>query len=82
MDDETKKKLAELEAKIAKLEAKMKKNDEDFVHYIEQHGQHHHEVDKLAYWAYFKTHPEYCKSMNQYHEIVDAKSKRPDKPKQ
>lgn len=80
MDAEIARRIAALEARIVALEAKDKKNDADFVHYINQHGEHHHEIDDIAWQAYFKTHPEYRNSMDQYYKAVEAKSKGSDKP--
>ena len=74
MDEEIKKRFAALEAKIAALEARDKKIEADVIHYIEQHGDHHHEMDRLTYEAYFETHPGYRESMDQYHRLVGGKS--------
>lgn len=65
--------LAALETKVAALEAQNKKIIDDVCHYINQHGDIHHELDRMTYKSFFVTHPEYRKSMDQYHDIVEGK---------
>ena len=78
MDDEIKKKFAELEAKLATVEAELKKVKADTIWYINQHSDVHIEMDKMLYPAYCRTHPEYRDTMDQYYQAVEGKSKDRD----
>lgn len=81
MDDEITKILEKLEAKITALEVKVKKNETDTIGFIDDHGERHLELNKMIYPSYFKTHPEFCKSMDQFDVIVGAKKNGEDTPR-
>ena len=81
MDDEIKKKFEQLEAKFAALETHIKKTEDDIGYYIDNHGDLHHELSAMIYPSYFKTHPEFCKDLNRFDDIVAGKTKGTDKPK-
>ena len=70
MDEEIKKKFAELEAKIAALEAENKNLVADVCHYIEKHGKEHGDLIDLVIPAYCKNHPEHMKAMEQFRDIA------------
>lgn len=81
MDEETKKRFAELEARITTLEARVKKDGVDIDHYIIQHSEVHCDLDKMIYPSYFRTHPEFCSDMDKFDEIVAGKIDKTNKPK-
>ncbi len=66
MDAETNKRIAALEARIAALEAKDKKNDADFIYYINQHGELHRDTDRMVFASYFKTHQQFWSAMDRF----------------
>jgi hypothetical protein len=81
MDEEIKKKFAELEAKIAALEAEDKNLADGLNHHIWRHFEIHKDLDRMTYASYFKTHPEFCADMDRFDEIVAGKLKGSDEPK-
>jgi hypothetical protein len=81
MDEEIEKKFAELEAKNIELQNKIKKVEDGVIHYINQHGDWHEELNDMIYPSYYKTHPEYREAMTQYYSVVEKKSREPDDPK-
>jgi hypothetical protein len=73
MNEEITSRLAALETKVSVLEAQNKKIIDDVCHYIDQHGDIHHELDRMTYKSFFKTHPEYSEAMDRYHDIMEGK---------
>lgn len=72
MNDAILARLAALEKKYVELEKKHADLVEGFEHHVNRHYDLHHDLDRMTYASYFKTHPEYAKSMDQYHDIMVA----------
>jgi hypothetical protein len=81
MDDEIKKRFAELEAKIAALEAEDKNILDGLNYHVDRHYDLHRDLERMVYLSFFKTHPEFGNSMDQFHDIFDGKSKPTDEGK-
>ena len=82
MDDEIAKRFEKLEAKVVALEAEIKDTIDGNEYGWMRHYQIHADIERMIYASYFKTHPEFCKSMDQFDAIIGGENNSPDKPKE